>query len=320
MNNCGKISLSAPSHPPPHLCFSPFLSSSFLMGCIIFFVPLLGWYSEWDQPSSSWSLNGTNEGIMALGATTYMCLIWAMSIKVLFMQRTWTWFMPGLSVGLASIAFYYLAILLYNSEPVHESVWTANFVGAFTHVLGNTISWLIVILVSGIVIITEIFLISVQHFHCCKAPTPTDLLMAYDHGLGPRDESGNLMKLTLRTETEKTETDEMDDHSLRSSSSSYEKSDDQSVRQSSTTSSTLSDPLSESMKSDDSEISENKLLRSNSQHSGTSRTSVRRKWGKAVRMISAKNLFHLSSTMGTIKKQEMGLQSLKSGTSLYICY
>ena len=67
---------------------------AFFMGCVVFFVPLLGWYSQWSQPSSGWSLDGTSEGIMALGATTYMCLIWAMTIKVLFMQRTWTWFMP----------------------------------------------------------------------------------------------------------------------------------------------------------------------------------------------------------------------------------
>ena len=43
---------------------------AFAMGCIVFFVPLMGWHSEYDVPSSSWSADGTSEGIMALGTTT----------------------------------------------------------------------------------------------------------------------------------------------------------------------------------------------------------------------------------------------------------
>ena len=136
-----------------------------------------------------------------------MCLIWAMSIKILFMQRTWTWFMPGLSVGFTSVAFFYLAILLYNSKAVFESIWTANYYAAFEHQLASPVSWLIVVLVSGIVVMVEMCL----QMWRPEAPTATELLVAYEHGLGPKHPDGRTMKLQLRSEAQKDDDDDDDD-------------------------------------------------------------------------------------------------------------
>ena len=297
---------------------------AFFMGCIIFFVPLIGWYGKWNQPSTSWSLDGTNEGIMALGATTYMCLIWAMTIKVLFMQRTWTWFMPILSVGLSSVLFFYVSILFYNSEWTHVYLWTANFCGAFTHVLSNSVSWLIVILVSGIVVMVEICLQVVPNY--VNHPTPTDLLMAYEHGLGPVRANGDLMTLKLRSEEsfgedgEGGEGEEGDGrerfstNSLNSDNSGGGSSEGGSGKGSDLlleAQRSLSETSTISMGDEERLEKSNSIISSTSIHSGTSRTSARRRWGTAVRVISAQNIKALSKNMTKRKQSEMGLQSLR---------
>jgi hypothetical protein len=55
----------------------------------------------------------------------------------------------------------------------------------------------------------------------------------------------------------------------------------------------------------------NSIISSTSIHSGTSRTSARRRWGTAVRVISAQNIKALSKNMTKRKQSEMGLQSLR---------
>jgi len=83
-----------------------------LMGAIVFFIPLCGWFSSWspdfkqNQPSGSWSIDGTSEGLYSIGTTTYMGLIWAATIKILFMQRTWTYWTPTITVGIMSVLFF----------------------------------------------------------------------------------------------------------------------------------------------------------------------------------------------------------------------
>ena len=280
-----------------------YILMAFLLGSTVSLLPMLGWYSRFNVPFTTWSSDGTSEGLMGLGTTTYMCLIWAMTIKVLFMQRTWTWFMPSLSVGAASIAFFYLAILFYNSQFVFEEFWTMSYYGVFEYMLGNTISWLIVILVSGVVIMVEISL------QACNRSTPTDteLLIASEHGLGPTNTDGSLKVLMLRPEARATvesmdedgdDDDDDDDDDDHSSESKTVRSSEMSVT------------------SDDSDKS-NTLSREDSMHSGTSRTSARRRWGNVRINISAKNLRGLENTMDQSQIAQMGLKSLKY--VLYFC-
>ena len=158
-----------------------YITMAFAVGCIVFFVPLLHWYSSVNSPATASTADGHSEGIMALGSTTYQCLIWTMTIKVLFMQRTWTKWTPAFTVGVCSIAFFYLAILLYNSKPVFDALWLNNYYAAFEYSLNAATSWLVVILVCGIVTICEILL------RTCNQGRPNDqeLLQAYEHGMGP---------------------------------------------------------------------------------------------------------------------------------------
>jgi len=176
-----------------------------LMGAIVFFIPLCGWFSSWspdfkqNQPSGSWSIDGTSEGLYSIGTTTYMGLIWAATIKILFMQRTWTYWTPTITVGIMSVLFFYVMILFYNSKFIFEEFWTMSYYGIFEYQLKSPISWLILLLVSGVVIMVEIILQAYDILINLHTPTDTELLMAMEHNLGPKRKDGSYMTLKLRS-------------------------------------------------------------------------------------------------------------------------
>ena len=201
--------------------------------------------------------------------------------------------MPGLSVGFTSVAFFYLAILLYNSKAVFESIWTANYYAAFEHQLASPVSWFIVILVSGIVVMVEMCL----QMWRPEAPTATELLVAYEHGLGPKHPNGRNMKLHLRSEAQKDDDDDDDDDEFPD--------DDDSDHESKTTRTGSDDSINHSADS----LGE-RSLSAGSIHSGTSRSSARRRWGRVRVDITAKKLRSLERNMDQNQIATMGLKSL----------
>ena len=178
-----------------------YIIQALFMGCVVFFLPMVHWFSsggnrDYAKPSTSSTADGHSEGIMSLGTTTYHCLLWAMNIKVLFLMRTWTRFTPLVSVGVFSMLFFYIAILLHNSVPWFQYVWLSNYLFAFEKGLQSPVSWLVVFLVSGFVVIFEVSMLA-----CCKGkPDVTELLVAYEHGRGPVGPTGKPMKLRMANE------------------------------------------------------------------------------------------------------------------------
>lgn len=157
------------------------------IGCVVFFLPLVHWFSSgnlgkgYSPASTSNTADGLSEGLMSLGTTTYHCLLWAMNIKILFLMRTWTKYNPLISVGVCSMLFFYLTILLHNSLPWFEYVWLSNYLFAFEKGLRSPVAWLVVILVAGFVVGFEFAV-----FACCRGkPDATELLVAHEHGIGP---------------------------------------------------------------------------------------------------------------------------------------
>merc|ERR1711871_1930223 len=177
------------------------------IGCVVFFLPLVHWFSsgngnnEYSIPSTSNTADGHSEGLMSLGTTTYHCLLWAMNIKVLILMRTWTRFTPLVSVGVFSMLFFYLAILLHNSLPWFQYVWLSNYLFAFEKGLRSPVSWLVVFLVCGFVVIFELSILA----FCKGKPDVTELLVAYEHDLGPVDKDGKHLHLRMANEVREEE-------------------------------------------------------------------------------------------------------------------
>ena len=179
-----------------------YILQALFMGCVVFFLPLVHWFSsgktngEYSAPSSSNTQDGLSEGIMSLGTTTYHCLLWAMNIKVLFLMRSWTWFTPAISVGVFSMLFFYVTILLHNSLPWFQYVWLSNYLFAFEKGLRSPVSWLVVILVSGVVVVFELAVLA----YCKGRPDITEMLVAYEHGMGPVNKNGKPLQLRMANE------------------------------------------------------------------------------------------------------------------------
>ena len=111
-------------------------------------------------------------------------------------MHTWTRFTPLVSVGVFSMLFFYIATLLVNSVPWFQYFWGGNYLFAFEKGLQSPVSWLVVILVSGFVVIFEVSILA-----CCKGkPDVTELLVAYEHGRGPVGPNRRPMKLRMANE------------------------------------------------------------------------------------------------------------------------
>ena len=184
-------------------------------------------------------------------------------------------------------------------------MWTANFVGAFSHMLKNSISWLIVFLVSGIVVMVEILLQILPTY--MNEPTPTDLLTAYEHDLGPLNKNGTLKSLELRSESKSRMSSLSSLSSLSNNTDDADDADDVDDVDDYDDGAHVAD---ESAKNgSEKEEDQHRLTKKNSIHSGTSRTSKIRK--RRTLNISGKHLLHLSSTMNLKTKTQMGLRSLE---------